>query len=356
MHQAALALASPAHPAALPSFAARIAAWQVQHGRHHLPWQNDDPYRVWLSEIMLQQTQVAAVLAYYPRFLARFPDVAALAAAAEDDVLACWSGLGYYSRARNLHQAARQVMDEHGGRFPADRATLETLRGVGRSTAAAIAVFAYGHKEAILDGNVKRILARHAGIYGASERPATQQALWIEAEARLPDDAATLRCYTQGLMDLGSALCTRSRPHCAACPVAADCYALAHNATAALPEKRRAKSKPERTTVMLLARSGDNVHLYRRPDSGIWRSLWSLPEYDDADAALHAARRLGDIMAQRVLPAIRHSFTHYTLHITPLAVRIKNPVAPADWLPRADALGKGLPAPVRRLIETRAAD
>ena len=336
----------------LPSFAARIAAWQTRHGRHHLPWQCDDPYRVWLSEIMLQQTQVATVLDYYPRFLARFPDVAALAAAAEDDVLACWSGLGYYSRARNLHQAAQQVMRDCGGHFPANRAALETLRGVGRSTAAAIAVFAYGHKEAILDGNVRRILARHAGIYGAPERPATQQALWAAAEARLPDDAATLRRYTQGLMDLGSALCTRSRPQCGVCPVAADCYALAHDATATLPEKRRAKTKPEKTTVMLLARSGDNVHLYRRPDSGIWRSLWSLPEYDDADAALRAARALGDISAQRTLPALRHSFTHYTLHITPLAVQIAHPANPADWLPQQAALEKGLPAPVRRLLTT----
>ena len=334
----------------LPSFATRIAAWQTDHGRHHLPWQCDDPYRVWLSEIMLQQTQVATVLDYYPRFLARFPDVAALAAASADDVLTCWSGLGYYSRARNLHQAAQQVMDTFGGRFPTDRAALETLRGVGRSTAAAIAVFAYGHKEAILDGNVKRILARHAGIYGAPDRPATQQTLWAAAEARLPDDAATLRRYTQGLMDLGSTICTRSRPQCGACPVAADCYALAHDATAVLPEKRRPKTKPEKTTVMLLAHCGDSVHLYRRPDSGIWRSLWSLPEYDDTDAALHAARRLGSIITQRLLPVITHTFTHYILHITPLAVQIGHPANPADWLSQEAALDKGLPAPVRRLI------
>lgn len=352
MSQTSLAFPPSARPALLPPFATRIAAWQARHGRHHLPWQSDDPYRVWLSEIMLQQTQVATVLNYYPRFLARFPDVAALAAASADDVLACWSGLGYYSRARNLHQAAQQVMDTFGGNFPADRAALETLRGVGRSTAAAIAVFAYGHKEAILDGNVKRILARHAGIYGAPDRPATQQALWAAAEARLPDDAATLRRYTQGLMDLGSAICTRSRPQCGACPVAADCYALAHDATATLPEKSRPKTKPEKTTVMLLAHCGDSVHLYRRPDSGIWRSLWSLPEYDDADAALHAARRLGSITAQRLLPVITHIFTHYTLHITPLAVQIGHPANPADWLPREVALDKGLPAPVRRLLTT----
>ena len=266
-------------------FAHRLAAWQARHGRNHLPWQGNDPYRVWLSEIMLQQTQVATVLQYYPRFLARFPDVESLAAAADDDVLALWSGLGYYSRARNLHHAARQVMDEYGGQFPRDRAGLETLKGVGRSTAAAIAVFAFGQKEAILDGNVKRLLARHAGIYGTPDQPATLAALWAEAEARLPDDAATLRRYTQGLMDLGNGICTRTRPRCGECPVAADCYAYRHDATAALPEKRAKKPNPERHTVMLLARCSDRLHLYRRPDRGIWRGLWSLPEYDSVAAA-----------------------------------------------------------------------
>ena len=332
-------------------FAHRLAAWQARHGRNHLPWQSDDPYRVWLSEIMLQQTQVATVLQYYPRFLARFPDVASLAAAADDDVLALWSGLGYYSRARNLHHAARQIMGEHGGQFPRDRAGLETLKGVGRSTAAAIAVFAYGQKEAILDGNVKRLLARHAGIYGATDQPATLTALWREAEARLPDDPATLRRYTQGLMDLGNSICTRSRPRCGECPVAADCYAYRHDETAALPGKRTKKANPEKHTVMLLARCGDCLHLYRRPDHGIWRGLWSLPEYDTLAAADAAAQALGTVSARETLPTLTHKFTHYTLHIAPLAVRIAAPVSPADWLPHEQVLAKGLPAPVRRLIE-----
>lgn len=333
-------------------FAERIATWQERHGRHQLPWQNNDPYCVWLSEIMLQQTQVATVLNYYPPFLARFPDIFTLAAAPPDEILAYWSGLGYYSRARNLQHAAQQIMNEYGGRFPINRTGLETLCGVGRSTAAAIAVFAYGQKEAILDGNVKRILTRHAGIYGALDRPATQKLLWAEAEARLPDDTTILRRYTQGLMDLGAAICTRGHPHCGECPVASDCYALAHNATTTLPEKRSKKAKPEKATVMLLATCNDTLHLYRRPDSGIWRSLWSLPEYTDMDAALRAARQLGNITLQRILPALIHHFTHYTLHITPLAVSIGQPTDPADWLPRIDVLNKGLPAPVRHLITT----
>ena len=222
---------------------------------------------------------------------------------------------------------------------------------MGRSTAAAIAVFAFGQKEAILDGNVKRLLARHAGIYGATDQPATLAALWAEAEARLPDDPATLRRYTQGLMDLGNSICTRSRPHCDACPVAADCYAYRRDETAALPEKRAKKTNPEKHTVMLLARCGDRLHLYRRPDRGIWRGLWSLPEYDSVAAAETAAQTLGAITARATLPAITHKFTHYTLHIAPFAVTIATPARAADWLPQQEALAKGLPAPVRRLID-----
>ncbi|MDO4642542.1 MAG: A/G-specific adenine glycosylase [Cardiobacteriaceae bacterium] len=332
------------------SFAQRIAAWQQCHGRNHLPWQSHNPYHVWLSEIMLQQTQVATVLQYYPRFIARFPDIQALAAAATDDVLALWSGLGYYSRARNLHNAAQQIMHEYNGLFPYERAKLETLKGVGRSTAAAIAVFAFGQKEAILDGNVKRLLTRHAGIYGATDRPTTLTTLWREAEERLPDDSATLRRYTQGLMDLGNSTCTRSKPRCAACPVAADCYAYRHDKTTELPTKRQKKIVPEKETVMLLAHCGDRLHLYRRPDHGIWRGLWSFPEFDSIATATHAAASLGTIAAQEPLSVLTHKFTHYTLHIQPLAVRITTPYNPHNWLPHTEALAKGLPAPVRRLI------
>ena len=241
-------------------------------------------------------------------------------------------------------------MHAHGGQFPHNRAGLETLKGVGRSTAAAIAVFAYGQKEAILDGNVKRLFARHAGIYGATDQPATLTALWREAEARLPDDPATLRRYTQGLMDLGNSICTRSRPRCGECPVAADCYAYRHDETAALPEKRAKKANPEKHTVMLLARCGDYLHLYRRPDSGIWRGLWSLPEYETLAAADAAAQALGTVATRETLPTLTHKFTHYTLHIAPLAVRIDAPANSTDWLPSAQVLAKGLPAPVRRLI------
>jgi A/G-specific adenine glycosylase len=221
-------------------FSRRLIAWQRQHGRHHLPWQVREPYRVWLSEIMLQQTQVATVLDYYPRFIARFPDVAALAAAPQDDVLNLWAGLGYYSRARNLHKAAKQVVHDFGGVFPPQRQALETLCGVGRSTAAAIAAFAFHEREAILDGNVKRVLCRVFAQEGNLADKKFEQALWALAESLLPPENKNMPAYTQGLMDLGATVCKRSKPLCAQCPMADGCLAKAQNRIADLPRKKEA--------------------------------------------------------------------------------------------------------------------
>lgn len=334
------------------NFSQRIVRWQQQAGRNHLPWQCHDPYRIWLSEIMLQQTQVATVLQYYPRFVARFPTVADLAAGSGDEVSALWSGLGYYSRARNLHHAAVQVMQEFAGKIPQNRQSLEQLKGIGRSTAAAICVFAYGQKEAILDGNVKRVLARHAGLFGIPEQGKTLQTFWAEAEKRLPDAPDDLRRYTQGLMDLGSMICTRSKPRCENCPVAEDCFARKTDNITRLPEKKARTAKPEKQTVFLMLSGQNGVLLYRRPDKGIWRNLWSFPEFNSVAEALGAAQQYGNILHSAVQPARKHAFTHYLLHITPVQVQINAAdTNSADWLSLQEALAKGLPAPVRTLLE-----
>ena len=269
-----------------PSFAADLIAWQRQHGRHCLPWQNTtDAYRIWLSEIMLQQTQVAAVIPYYRKFLLRFPGVDVLAAAPAEEVMAHWSGLGYYSRARNLHRCAQQVMALHGGVFSSDPAALTELPGIGRSTAAAITAFAYGTRAAIMDGNVKRVFARVFGIATYPGERKTEEQLWKLAVALLPseNDAASgtqIQPYTQGLMDLGATLCTRSRPACERCPLAARCVALATGRTATLPVRKPSKATPQKHAVMLVVTDNRHVLLQRRPDSGIWGGLLSLPELD----------------------------------------------------------------------------
>lgn len=338
----------------MKSFAARIIDWQGQHGRHTLPWQQtQDPYRIWLSEIMLQQTQVATVIAYYTRFIARFPDVAALAAASEDDVLAHWSGLGYYSRARNLHAAAQRIQLEHGEHFPASAAGLIRLPGIGRSTAAAIAALAYGERCAILDGNVKRVLARHAGIDGWPGDKPVENALWRTAEARLPDTG--MPAYTQGMMDLGALVCTRARPDCAHCPVATDCVALAEARTASLPGARPKKTLPERQTRMLLLIDRGELMLEKRPARGIWGGLWSLPEMGPtADCAGHCRQHWGyTVNAQQPLPPLVHGFTHFRLTIQPVRVHVapRTSTPPGHvWLPFEAALDAALPAPVRRLL------
>ena len=340
-------------------FSQRVVAWQRTHGRHDLPWQNTrDAYRIWLSEIMLQQTQVTTVLPYYTRFLERFPTVAALAAAPEDEVMALWAGLGYYSRARNLHAAAKQVMARHDGAFPADVALLAELPGVGRSTAAAIAAFAYDVIAPILDGNVKRVLARHAGVEGFPGAGPVEKTLWRHAEERLPTKRDDMVAYTQGLMDLGATICSRTEPTCLLCPVAADCSARISGRTADIPAARPSKVLPQRAQRYLLARHGDRVLLVKRPAPGIWGGLWCLPELSDGDDAKAAARlRFGVSRAGAVreLPVIEHSFTHFrlSLQVTELAVTKVEAGANSPgtlWLARDDLMNAALPKPISRLL------
>lgn len=338
------------------SFASRVVVWQRLHGRHDLPWQGTrDPYRLWVSEIMLQQTQVTAVIPYYARFMARFPDVRTLAGAHEDDVLAHWSGLGYYARARNLHRAAQVVVEQHGGTFPATAEALAELPGVGRSTAAAIAAFAYAERAAILDGNVKRVLARWLGVSGWPGDAKVQASLWEAADRLLPGHA--IEAYTQGLMDLGSQVCTRTRPRCEACPVASDCVALRDGLTDRLPAARPAKALPQRETALLvLARAGE-VMLEKRPPTGIWGGLWSFPELAvDEDPQHVSAQRYGAAIAPvAALEPIEHGFTHFRLRLRPwlAAVTSLAPQANAPgrlWLPVGDAIGAAVPAPIRKLL------
>ena len=338
----------------MKSFASRIVSWQQRHGRHTLPWQaTRDPYRIWLSEIMLQQTQVATVIPYFERFVARFPDLPALAAAHEDDVLALWSGLGYYSRARNLHAAARILVADHGGAFPPTPAAIVQLPGIGRSTAAAIAALAFGQPCAILDGNVKRVLARHGGMAGWPGDKQVETALWALAESLLPRSG--IEAYTQGMMDLGALVCTRSKPACTACPVNVDCIAHTRRRIDELPTPRPKKVLPEKQVQMLLLLDRGELMLEKRPSQGIWGGLWSLPELTpDADATAHCRDRFGFVaLSEQALPRFTHSFTHFKLQIRPVQLHL----APRDntppgqiWMPLADALDAALPAPVRTLV------
>jgi A/G-specific adenine glycosylase len=342
---------------AAAAFAPALIAWQQRHGRHDLPWQNTcDPHAVWLSEIMLQQTQVATVIPYYRRFLERFPTVTALAAATEDDVLALWSGLGYYSRGRNLHRAARIIVTEHGGRFPGTLEALMTLPGIGRSTAAAIFVFAFGGRAAILDGNVKRVLARLRGIEGYPGDPAVAARLWRDAEALLPGN--NLVAYTQGLMDLGATVCTRRNPRCNVCPVSTLCVALASDRVSALPTPKPRKTLPQRCTLMLVLQRAGEILLEKRPPAGIWGGLWCFPEEDaDTDPVAACARRFGaKVLPEAMLPMIAHGFTHFRLDILPQPVVVKRWPPQAEetgrlWISPEDALQVALPAPVRGIVE-----
>lgn len=351
-----------------PSFSDDVIRWQKQHGRHALPWQNTrDAYRIWLSEIMLQQTQVAAVIPYYQRFLVRFPDVTALAAAPSEDVMAHWSGLGYYSRARNLHQCARRVVELHEGAFPSDPDLLAELPGIGRSTAAAIAAFAYGARAAILDGNVKRVFCRVFGIEGYPGAKAVEDKLWRRAVALLPESG--IEAYTQGLMDLGATVCARSRPSCVSCPLARRCVALATGRVHLLPERAPKKAIPEKYTAMLVVSDGDQVLLEQRPESGIWGGLLSLPEAESLVFAGAEAGQEPDInamLAQRLAPfgvvdsferlqPFSHGFTHFKLHVSPYRVRLARRLdlvgQPTHvWYPAGRLPDAPLPAPVKKLL------
>jgi A/G-specific adenine glycosylase len=336
-------------------FSHRLIAWQQAQGRHDLPWQVSDPYRVWLSEIMLQQTQVDTVMPYYRRFLERFADIASLAEASQDEVMALWSGLGYYARGRNLHAAARQIVERHAGRFPDAIEAIVALPGIGRSTAAAIAVFAFGQRHAILDGNVKRVLCRCFGIDGWPGLATVEQRLWTLAESLLPE--ARLIAYTQGLMDLGATVCRRSRPTCPACPFSDDCLARSQGRQAELPAARARKVLPEKSRRMLVLLHAGCVLLEKRPPSGIWGGLWSLPEGDPAEAVETLVWRLGLSAGAGVdLAELTHAFSHYRLRILPSLFNVERippgVASPAQvWLPLADLPKAALPSPVRRLLQ-----
>jgi A/G-specific adenine glycosylase len=340
----------------MTNFAAKLVAWQKQHGRHDLPWQGTrDPYAIWIAEIMLQQTQVATVIPYYLRFLASFPDVAALAAAPLDEVLRRWSGLGYYSRARNLHRAAQAILVEHRGRFPRRLEEVAALPGIGRSTAAAICVFAFGRRHAILDGNVKRVLARCRGVKGHTGARKVADMLWREAERRLP--RRNVEAYTQGLMDLGATVCKRSSPHCTVCPVHGGCIAYRRGWTGKVPAPRPRKRLPHKRAVMLAMMRAGEVLLEKRPPSGIWGGMWCLPEAaQKTDIEAYCLKRFGaHVIEVEELPRIAHGFTHFKLDIRPLRLRVSALVPDAAepgvlWLPLEEARSAAIPAPVRRIL------
>lgn len=346
----------------MSAFADTLLAWFDVSGRHDLPWQHPrTPYRVWLSEVMLQQTQVRVVIPYFERFVAALPDVRALAAAPLDEVIALWSGLGYYARARNLHAAAKACVELHGGDLPRDLAALMALPGIGRSTAGAILTQAWGDRFPILDGNVKRVLARVHGIEGWPGLPAIEKKMWAIAEAQLPD--ARLADYTQAQMDFGATLCTRADPACVLCPLQSQCVALRDGRVAELPTPKPGKPLPERRALMLwIEDAAGQVLLQKRPPTGIWGSLWSLPEHGDADAARawFDSQVDADFDAAEPLAPIAHGFTHYRLQIQPLRWRATTPrpaardnAAPAElrWIARDALAALGLPSPVRKLLE-----
>jgi A/G-specific adenine glycosylase len=341
-------------------FASRLIDWQRTHGRRDLPWQNtSDACRIWVSEIMLQQTQVSTVIPYYLRFVEAFPDVRTLALAPVDDVLRLWSGLGYYRRAHMMHRAAQRVVAEHGGVFPRDAATLATLPGIGRSTAAAIAAFAARERGAILDGNVKRVLARHEGIAGFPGDARVERHLWLRAEALLPEH--DIAVYTQALMDLGATICLRAQPRCEACPVGEDCVARSEARIGELPAPRPKKVLPQRAIDVLLVLHHDAVLLERRPAAGIWAGLWSLPETAPGDDPARVCRtRFGaEVVVGAALPVIERAFTHFRLSMTPHPCVVARAPRRAEepgslWLPLADAGAAALPAPIKRLLRSRA--
>jgi A/G-specific adenine glycosylase len=337
-------------------FSTSLVAWHATHGRHDLPWQRDrTPYRVWVSEIMLQQTQVATVIGYFQRFMACFADPAALAAASVDEVLHLWTGLGYYARGRNLHRAAIRIRDEFGGVFPTRFADVESLPGIGRSTAGAILALSHGQRFAILDGNVRRVLSRWFGINGDPMDRATTVLLWSRAEECTPHDQVDT--YTQAIMDLGATVCTRRNPGCSVCPVADACVARRTGRQHELPTRRATRSvRPARHTHMVLAlRPDGSVFLRQRPPAGIWGGLWAAPAFDSAEEArVYVDRNLGGEPVE--LPGMQHAFTHFDLTITPWLVRCPGLSAVMDapgslWYNARQPASVGLPAPMKSLLE-----
>ncbi|MEM7278501.1 MAG: A/G-specific adenine glycosylase [Pseudomonadota bacterium] len=337
-------------------FAARLLSWYYQEGRHDLPWQHPrTPYRVWLSEVMLQQTQVATVIPYFNEFEQAFPDVHALANAADDDVMHLWSGLGYYARARNLLKTARIVSKEFSGEYPQTPEGLVALPGIGRSTAGAILSLASGIREPILDGNVKRVLARCYGIEGWPGKSTVLNALWQKSEELTPQENVTE--YTQAIMDLGATLCTRSQPACHRCPHSGHCLAEREERQAEFPGKKPKRDKPQRETFMLLITDDDSLLLEKRPAKGIWGGLWSLPEASSrGEAAEHLERLTGSKANPDDWPVLKHSFSHYDLNIHPVHYRLSQSatqIADSDaqrYLSLSQPIELGLAAPVSKLI------
>ncbi|MDH4216004.1 MAG: NUDIX domain-containing protein [Gallionella sp.] len=372
----------------MSNFSSRLIAWQRRHGRHDLPWLGADAYLVWLSEIMLQQTQVATVIPYYLRFIASFPTIAALAEASEEQVLAHWSGLGYYARGRNLHRAAQIIMEKHRGEFPRQYRQILELPGIGRSTAAAICALALHERRAILDGNVKRVLARYCGIEGWAGEKKVEEKLWSQAEALLPPpcrgrvgegveviNASTpilafplhggrdlsaanshIATYTQALMDMGATLCTRGKPKCERCPVQSDCVAFQEGRIGELPTPRPRKVVPEKHATFLLLLHGNDILLEKRPGSGIWGGLWCPLQFDDEESARNWFVQNGMAASEgERLEAFSHTFSHFRLHIAPLKIRLAHkPLLAAQpgsvWLDVEEALRAAIPAPVRVLL------
>ena len=337
-------------------FSTRIIAWQKRHGRRDLPWQNTcDPYRIWLSEIMLQQTQVATVIPYFARFLEKFPTLRDLARASEDEVLALWSGLGYYSRGRNLLRAAQIVAEKFSGEFPKGMDDILALPGVGQSTAAAISAFAFGERQAILDGNVKRVFARHFGVAGFPGEKKIETKLWSVANEALPKK--NIESYTQGLMDLGATVCLRTRPLCLACPVEESCIAKREGRIKELPTPRPRKAVPEKSSTMLIIAHAGEVLLEKRPPTGVWAGMWCFPELINGASPRDVCRDRYGLETKPLKPwgVLQHGFTHFKLSITPQPITVQKKLARAAepgvmWLSIKDALVAAIPKPVRELL------
>lgn len=345
----------------MSNFADLLIRWQQQHGRHNLPWQGtQNPYLIWVAEIMLQQTQVKTVIPFYQRFIETFPTIAALAKADLDDVLALWSGLGYYARGRNLHKAACVIVDQYQGKFPTHSSEIQKLPGIGRTTAAAIAAFCYGEPCTILDGNVKRVLARYFGINGYSGLGATQQQLWEIAEAVLPQSNAqkSMPIYTQALMDLGAMICTRTSPHCTACPLQSHCVALLENRVSSLPTPKPSKVLPSKEAVFLLLQHHDKLLLEKRVNQGIWKELWCLPETTkNFHYQSYCTQTLGiDVVCvDSLLPPIDHTFTHFKLRMYTQRLQVKSIVQQPQcnltrWVTIDEAFQLAIPTAIKKIL------
>ena len=339
----------------MAQFAEKVIVWQKKHGRHDLPWQNTkDPYAIWVSEIMLQQTQVSAVIAYYQRFMARFPDIESLADATQEEVLKHWSGLGYYSRARNLQTSAQKILRDFDGVFPKRFEDILSLSGIGRSTAAAISTFSFDFPQPILDGNVKRVFARHFLIEGWTGSPKVEARLWALVEHHMPNTEVV--AYTQGLMDLGATICTRSKPKCQLCPLQESCQAFATDCVKKLPTPKPSKQTPQKHTTMLLLLYKNQVLLEKRPSSGIWGGLWSLPEIEMHEIASDFAlnRFHLSVESDEPLDIVQHIFTHFKLAITPQPLQVLHKPSITQpntiWLDLEDAIEAAIPTPVRTIL------